>query len=94
MSLHRTIFFNISTSGGQRKADWYPARHLNNAVFKTALEITEGNIKDLEQLISVVKNVQQLGIDKDTKGRDINQRNGGMKKLPPSRRIVAAPGGD
>ncbi|KAG5894448.1 hypothetical protein JTB14_014895 [Gonioctena quinquepunctata] len=44
MSLHRTIFFNISTSGGQRKIDWYPTRHLNKAVFTTAHEITEGNI--------------------------------------------------
>ncbi|KAG5884036.1 hypothetical protein JTB14_020447 [Gonioctena quinquepunctata] len=34
---------------------------------------TESNIENPEQLIRVVKNAQQLGIDKDTKGRDINQ---------------------
>ncbi|KAG5893410.1 hypothetical protein JTB14_038071 [Gonioctena quinquepunctata] len=56
ISLHKTIFFNISTSEGQRKADWYPARHPNTAVLTTALEITEDNIKDPEQNISVVRN--------------------------------------
>ncbi|KAG5873762.1 hypothetical protein JTB14_005367 [Gonioctena quinquepunctata] len=36
-------------------------------------EMQEDTIEDHEQFNSVVKNAQQLGIDEDIKGRDINQ---------------------
>ncbi|KAG5884140.1 hypothetical protein JTB14_021807 [Gonioctena quinquepunctata] len=46
-----------------------------------ALEITESNIENLGKLTSVVKNAEQLGMDKNTKGRYIYQSIWWTKKI-------------